>query len=48
MTFISSTTVMPDLVGRLTDSEIAVGLFSTVKHLTTTISRQVFIFQNYN
>lgn len=30
MTFASTTTVLPDLVGRLTDSEIAVGLLATI------------------
>jgi MFS family permease len=42
MTFVSATTVFPALVGRLTDSEIAVGLVSTVSNGAWLLPQLVF------
>jgi MFS family permease len=42
MTFVSTTTVLPALVGRLTDSEIAVGLVASVSHGAWLLPQLVF------
>jgi MFS family permease len=42
MTFVSTTTVLPALVGYLTDSEIAVGLISSVSHGAWLLPQLIF------